>query len=292
MSTNIKSLIPAIVLHPGEILKDELDQRNIKQKDFAELIGIQPTQLNEILKGKRGINADYALLIGTALKIDPSTWLNLQLNYEFDLAKRNEKVSKRVEAISQWQMLKDYIPEEYFRKVGVIKGDPEYDITTIKKVYNITTLHDLAGTFNKMTFAKFRKSLKLTTDRINLLGWINLVNYKASALPVKKFEIKNREEIIVLLKEAFYKNKNTIPKTQEILNDFGIKCIILPHPSRCAIDGISFFNNGHPIIGLSLRFNRIDYFAFTLLHELAHVFLHLNSSNKKDHFIDLDINNE
>jgi HTH-type transcriptional regulator/antitoxin HigA len=48
MAIKIEKLTPANVVHPGEILKDELEERQIKQKEFAELTGIQPSQLNEI----------------------------------------------------------------------------------------------------------------------------------------------------------------------------------------------------------------------------------------------------
>ena len=93
MPINIQQLQPSIATHPGEILKDELDFRNITQKEFALLTGIPQTQLNEIIKGKRGINPDIALVISKALEMDAILWLNLQSNYELDLAKMNEKIA-------------------------------------------------------------------------------------------------------------------------------------------------------------------------------------------------------
>ena len=91
MATNIKITTPAIAIHPGEMLKDELQERGIAQKEFANLTGIQQTQLNEIIKGKRNLNEDIALLIGKALKMDAVLWFNMQRNYELDLAKINKK---------------------------------------------------------------------------------------------------------------------------------------------------------------------------------------------------------
>ena len=69
-----KQIAPAKAIHPGEILKDELDAREISQKEFAIKLGIQPTQLNEIIKGKRGITAEHAVLIGKALEMEPIIW--------------------------------------------------------------------------------------------------------------------------------------------------------------------------------------------------------------------------
>ena len=86
MATNIKELTPAIATHPGEILKDELKEREIKQKDFALLTGLPQTHLNEIINGKRRINADIALVIGKALQMDAVLWLNLQNIFFIDFS--------------------------------------------------------------------------------------------------------------------------------------------------------------------------------------------------------------
>lgn len=115
MSVNVKQLTPATAIHPGEILKDELQERGISQKEFAQLTGIPQTQLNEIIKGKRGFNADIALVIGKALQMDAAVWLNLQSNYELDLAKVNEKNSQRIAALDLWQMVKSYVPEKFLK---------------------------------------------------------------------------------------------------------------------------------------------------------------------------------
>ena len=88
---NIKDAVPGNAIHPGEELREELKDRRITQKHFAEISGILPSHLNEIIKGKRKINAELALLIGITLKIDPIFWLKSQMIYELDLAKIKHK---------------------------------------------------------------------------------------------------------------------------------------------------------------------------------------------------------
>ena len=118
MSIKLKDLTPSIAIHPGELLKDELESRGIKQKEFAEIIGIQVTQLNEIINRKRGLNAELALLIGKALKMDVSIWINAQNNYELDLAKINKKIQQRLQTIDQWLLIQQHIPEKFYKKSG------------------------------------------------------------------------------------------------------------------------------------------------------------------------------
>lgn len=64
-------LLPYIPIHPGEMLGEELIERGIKQKDFAELIQLSSSALNEIINGKRSISADIALRLEAALGIKP-----------------------------------------------------------------------------------------------------------------------------------------------------------------------------------------------------------------------------
>ncbi len=287
METNIKQLTPAIAIHPGEILKDELEARNIKQKDFALLTGIQQTQLNEIIKGKRGINADIALIIGKALNMDAILWLNLQSNYELDLAKINEKNNARLTAINQWEMVKPYIPEKFYKKQAIITGNPLSDIPVVKEIYGVQNFEQLAGVYSHTNYARFRKSDKLSIDKINLVGWAKLVNYQALKIALTGFDAQKQNELICGLKIILKKNKKTVEKTIEILGLYGIKLIIQSHPEKCAVDGISFWSNGNPAIGISLRHKRIDNFAFTIMHELGHIFLHLINNNTSE-FIDLE----
>lgn len=282
MGTNIKQLTPAIAIHPGEILKDELQERRIKQKEFALLTGIPQTQLNEIIKGKRGINADIALVIGKALKMDATLWLNLQSNYELDQAKINEKNTIRLTALNQWEMVKPYIPEKFYKKQEVLTGNPISDIPVVKEIYNVQSFEQLAGVYSQAVYARFRKSDKLSIDKINLVGWVKLVNYKASKKAVQNFEARNQNELIAELKTIFRKNKNSVEKTIDTLAKYGIKLIVQSHPEKCAVDGISFWSNGNPAIGMSLRHKRIDNFAFTIMHELGHIYLHLINNNKAE----------
>jgi len=73
--------------HPGEVLLDELKARDIRQKEFAAEIGMQPTMLNEVIKGKRSVTADIALLLEKALNIPADFWLQFQNQYELDQAR-------------------------------------------------------------------------------------------------------------------------------------------------------------------------------------------------------------
>ena len=90
--------VPAIAIHPGEVLSDELKSRNISQFDFALQIGLKRSQLNEIIKGKRAIKPNLSLLLEKALNINAEYWLNLQNQYDLDKIRIAKRDNKRLEA--------------------------------------------------------------------------------------------------------------------------------------------------------------------------------------------------
>lgn len=290
--TNINQLTPALAIHPGEILMDELNERGIKQKDFAAKIGYAQTQLNEVIRGKRNITADLALLIAKALDMQPETWMNLQTGYELDVAKIQAKTKAKLEAIDSWKMIESFVPVNYFKKEKIITGNTINDLIAVKQIYKVKHLEQFSQIIHQPAFeSHFRKSEKLSVEKVNLVGWSYLVQHKAEEMTVPKFNSQSKDELINELKSIFRKNKKTLPQVEKLLAAYGIKLIVQKHPEKCAVDGISFWSNGNPAIGLSLRHHRIDNFAFTLLHELGHVYLHLTSDNQAQ-FIDLEKQNQ
>ena len=75
-----ESNIPRI--HPGLVLKEELEERGISQSVLAEHIGVLPKTINEICRGKRGISAEMAWKLSRSLGASPNFWMNLQTNWE------------------------------------------------------------------------------------------------------------------------------------------------------------------------------------------------------------------
>ena len=69
-------------VHPGEVLKDELEEIGITQSALAKHVGVLPKTINEICRGKRGISAEMAVKLSKALGGSPQFWLNLQSNWE------------------------------------------------------------------------------------------------------------------------------------------------------------------------------------------------------------------
>jgi addiction module HigA family antidote len=68
-------------VHPGEVLKDELEELDISLQDFAEHIGISVQELEAIFSGEKGITAPLSMKSSRSLGASPQFWLNLQNNW-------------------------------------------------------------------------------------------------------------------------------------------------------------------------------------------------------------------
>ena len=93
------NLTPFEPTHPGELIMDEIEANHISQAKLAENIGVKPSLLNEIIKGKRGVNTEMALLIEAALDIPADLLLNLQRDYNMQMVKRDASFMKRLSSI-------------------------------------------------------------------------------------------------------------------------------------------------------------------------------------------------
>lgn len=81
-------------VHPGEILREELDTLKMSAKAFSEVLDVPGNRITMILNGQRGITADTALRLSRYLGTTPEFWMNLQKSYE--LREAREKAGKQI----------------------------------------------------------------------------------------------------------------------------------------------------------------------------------------------------
>lgn len=73
-------------VHPGEVLKDELDTLGVTPTELARQIAVPPNRISQIVAGKRAVSGDTALRLGHWFGTDPQFWLNLQSAYDISIA--------------------------------------------------------------------------------------------------------------------------------------------------------------------------------------------------------------
>ena len=93
----MKNGLPPI--HPGEYLREAMDELDLTQAAFAEAIGVSPMRVSHVLNGARPVTAELALRIGRAFGQTPQYWLNLQNS--FDLKTAEVAMKRSLKAVQE-----------------------------------------------------------------------------------------------------------------------------------------------------------------------------------------------
>ncbi|NQV20593.1 MAG: HigA family addiction module antidote protein [Rhodospirillales bacterium] len=87
-------------VHPGVVLKDELEEVGISPTELARQLDVPANRISQIINGKRAITGDTALRLGHWFGNEPEFWLNLQSQFEIATAER--EAGSAIEALPQY----------------------------------------------------------------------------------------------------------------------------------------------------------------------------------------------
>jgi HTH-type transcriptional regulator/antitoxin HigA len=91
-------MIPGSAMHPGGLLKDELEAREMKQVELAKELGIAKNVMSEIIGGKRNITPELAVRLEDTLGIKAEFWMKYQVAYEIDKIRiKNKKAVEKAD---------------------------------------------------------------------------------------------------------------------------------------------------------------------------------------------------
>ena len=92
----------SLLIHPGEMIRDELEARGITQKELAQQMGVSYTVFNEIVNGKRPVTTEYALLLEALFGTSASIWLSLQADYNMQKVRQDKSFMRRLDRIRKY----------------------------------------------------------------------------------------------------------------------------------------------------------------------------------------------
>lgn len=264
MATTLRPFRP---IKPGEILQEELDSRGWSQADLADILGRPVQAVNEIIAGKKAITPDTAVALSKALGTSPEYWLNLESAYRLDLLDKRQGNGNDIERRSR---LYSAAPVKEMVKRRWITVPNHRDLDQVEeevcRFLNVQSLDDPP----QLAFAA-RKSARTHPHSSSQLAWACRVKQMAAKMKVGRYSESKLQRVIKGLPRLSVSHKET-RKLPSLLAELGIRFVIVEHLPKTRIDGASLWLDGQkPVVALSLRYDRVDCFWFTLMHELAHV---------------------
>jgi len=260
-----KTCLSARAISPGRILTRELDARGWTQKDLAGIMGRPPQAINEIVKGSKQITPETALELAEAFGTSAEFWTNLEAGYRLALA-RTAKDSKHIARKSRLYTL---APVTELLKRGWIRADDSFDELE-QAVYAFMGITS-ADEMDKLAVS-FRHAMQRGPELSARIAWVRRVEQVAAGRSMVKFDHARLEKSLPAILDCSAQEQD-VARVPGLLAAVGVNLVIVGHLDKTYLDGAKLMCGNNPVIALTLRYDRLDSFWFTLLHELAHIVL-------------------
>ena len=254
---------PAELFPPGEYIKGELEARGWTQTDLARILDRPFAAVNEIIAAKRRVTRDTAIGLGEAFGTGPEIWLNLESAYRLGQAEEvTSDVARRARAYElapvREMMRRKWIKPT--RKVSELEAE-------LKAFFRTDSLSEEPPIIPHAA----RRSGSYESVSPSLRAWLYHTRAIARSAPVSAaFNDDTFATALVRLARL----RADVAETRHVataLADCGIRFLVAEHLKGTHIDGTCFWLDAtSPVVAVSLRYDRLDWFWFTLVHELWH----------------------
>ncbi len=277
---------PDYAVHPGETLREKLEELVMTPKEFAVRTGKPVKTISEILNAKSSITFEMAVLFEKVLNIPANFWIKKQANFNEFVAR--EKHNAEIEKAMDWAKL---FPYPQMAKIGLVKATrkAEEKVEELLHFFNVSKPSAWENIYmNQQTPVFFRISLKHTKDPYALSALFRMGEIKANSIDAPDFNKVVLKSILPELKSIMANQPGDyLQQIQEKCFQAGVKVIYTSNLPKTVIHGTVRWLNDKPVLQMTDRLKRYDVFWFSLFHELGHILLH---GNKKNIFLE-EINN-
>jgi len=271
---------------PGQLIAFLLEQRGWSQRTLAVVMGTDETGLNKIVAGKRPIDAKTALILEEVFGVEAENFLKLQKNYDLAVARIEARPDPTRKTRAQ---LYGDLPVAAMIKRGWLDANDIKDTKNVEsslcRFFGVNRLEDI----EILSHAAKRTEVSITATPAQM-AWIYRVKTLAEEMMVARYSSTGVQTAIKKIQGLLYAPEE-LRNVPRILAEAGIRFVIVEALPSSKIDGVCFWlNDTSPVIGMTMRFDRIDNFCFVLRHELEHV-LNRDGLDTTTAMLDVDIQN-
>ncbi|MDH1475808.1 HigA family addiction module antitoxin [Comamonas thiooxydans] len=270
---------------PGQLIESLLLDRGWSQRVLAAVLSMSESTLNKLISGKQAVTAEIAIVLEEVFAVDAARFLALQQTY--DLA-RARIVSRPNPTRAMRAQIFAELPISELIQRRWINVENVRDMDAIDEAL-IQFFEGQNPTQISATPHAARKTSAGEQPSAAQLAWIYRVRQIAKELLVPKYNEAAAKAAIPKLK-ALLSAPEEARHAPRILQECGIRLVLVEGLKSSKIDGVCLWlNEQAPVIGMTMRFDRMDNFWFVLRHELEHV---LQGHGKDAPLLDVEMNGE
>lgn len=271
--------VPAEVFPPGEFLREELEARKWSQQELADILDRPPRLISELIAGKRAITPETAKGLADAFGTSPDYWMNLESQYQLSKVKLpNDNVARKAH-------LYDKFPVREMLRRGWVRASENIDVLE-QRFCAFFSIPEMSA---QPVLCHSAKKTHAHLDANPLqLAWLFRVKAMASQQVVPAYSHVKLLAAVGKLKTLVL-SPEEVRHVPRILAEAGVRLVLVEPMAGSKMDGACFWlEDDKPVIGMTLRFDRIDNFWFVLRHEVEHVLREDGKANKQA-VIDTDV---
>jgi HTH-type transcriptional regulator/antitoxin HigA len=252
---------------PGHLIQEQLDRRGWSRRILAIILGADETGINRLIAGKRPVDAEMAIRLGEVFGIRPERFLALQRRY--DLAQARLLTRPDPDRATRAKVFGE-LPVADMIKRGWLDAE---DIRDVPKVEAALLKFFDAPSLGEIEVLKHnpKKTGNDPDPTPAQLAWIYRVKMIAADMLVPRYSANELRGVLQKLSNLLSAPEEA-RKVPRILAEYGVRYVIVESLASAKIDGVAFWLDEHsPVIGMTLRHDRIDNFWFVLRHEIEHI---------------------
>lgn len=252
---------------PGQLIKALLDEKGWTQTVLAVVLGVDNAVVVRMVSDKRPIEAAMALKLADVFSVPAEVFLDLQKNYQLGVARVAEQHDPGLQTRAA---LFGRLPITEMIKRGWLDAESIRDVRRVEaalvKFFRVNSVDEIE------ILPHAAKKTNVNNDVTPpQLAWLYRVKQIAEDMLVPRYSPTAVESAIDKLR-GLIASPEEARKAPRILAECGIRFVIVESLTSAKIDGVCFWlNDFSPVIGMSMRHDRIDNFWFVLRHELEHV---------------------
>jgi HTH-type transcriptional regulator / antitoxin HigA len=252
---------------PGQLILALLEKRAWTRRALAVVLEMDETAVNRIVADKRPVDAKLALILEEVFGIPAERFLGLQKTFELAQARI---VAKSDPGRATRALLYGDLPIAEMIKRGWIDAESVRDTKKVEaelmRFFGANRAEDI-----EIVPHAAKKTAVSVEPTPAQLAWLYRVKQIASDMLVGPYSPQAVKTAVAKL-HVLRDSPDAIAKVPRIMAECGIRFVLVESLTSAKIDGVCFWlNDRSPVIGMSLRFDRIDNFWFVLRHEIEHV---------------------
>lgn len=256
-----------IATPPGKIIKDQINDRKMTQKELAIRMEISEKHISQLINGDAPLTPNIAYRLEMVLGIPAKFWLNYEAIYRDKL----EKVQQENQMDEDMAIQKLY-PYNEMAKNGWIpatkKGQER--VIYLRQFFEVNSLSLVREP--KVSGIACRRLSDSERADYSLFAWAQRAKIEARTVQTAPINIAKLESLLPEFRKMTTEDPEEFSgKLQQMLIGCGIALVYLPHIKGSFLHGATFLDGKKIVIGMTVRGKDADRFWFSFFHEIGHV---------------------